>query len=266
MAFDPQTKEQMITVNVKLASSEWQLETTMSVPKGPIVLKEMLPLVQSFADAVVGSATKTAEQRGEKISCKKGCGACCRQPVPISETEAHLIRDLVERLPHSRQTEIRDRFAQAHQRLAEAGLLEKLLHPESWYKGEGWAVAMSYFRLGIPCPFLENEACSIHPDRPLKCREYLVTSPAENCRRPTADNINMVALPFQMWVAIARLDSASAGERRIPWVPLVLALEWAELHTETAEPRPGQEILKQFFELLSSKNRSQEQDALNESY
>ena len=132
----------MITVNVKLASSEWQLETTMSVPKRPIVLKEMLPLVQSFADAVVGSATKTAEQRGEKISCKKGCGACCRQPVPISETEAHLIRDLVERLPHSRQTEIRDRFAQAHQRLAEAGLLEKLLHPESW---------------GFPAPFSKTK-------------------------------------------------------------------------------------------------------------
>jgi len=266
MPSDRDTSGETISVSVELASSEWRLRTDMSVPSEPITLKEMLPLFLSFADAVVGAAAGAVEQSGQKVSCKKGCGACCRQLVPISETEAHLIRDLVERLPHSRQTEIRDRFAQAHQRLAEAGLLEKLLHPESWDKGEGWAVAMSYFRLGIPCPFLENEACSIHPDRPLKCREYLVTSPAENCRRPTADNINMVALPFQMWVAIARLDSASAGERRIPWVPLVLALEWAELHTETAEPRPGQEILKQFFELLSSKNRSQEQDALNESY
>jgi Fe-S-cluster containining protein len=265
MSSDPQNPEEKVTVNVELGSPEWRLQTTMSVPKEPIVLKEMLPLVQSFADAVVGSAARAAEEGGKKISCKKGCGACCRQPVPLSETEAHWIRDLVDRLPPSRQTEIRARFAQARQRLAEAGLLEKLLHPESWDKGEGWAVAMSYFRLGIPCPFLENEACSIHPDRPLKCREYLVTSPAENCRKPTADNIKMVALPFQMWMAIARLDNASPGDRRIPWVPLVLALEWAELHSETTEPRPGHEVLKQFFELLSSKNRSQEQDALNQS-
>jgi Fe-S-cluster containining protein len=36
----------------------------------------------------------------------------------------------------------------------------------------------------MPCPFLEDESCSIHPDRPLVCREYLVTSPAELCAGP----------------------------------------------------------------------------------
>lgn len=30
-------------------------------------------------------------------------------------------------------------------------------------------------------PFLEDDACSIHPHRPSVCREYLVTSPAEHC-------------------------------------------------------------------------------------
>ena len=34
-----------------------------------------------------------------------------------------------------------------------------------------------YFQLGIPCPFLEEESCSIYHDRPITCREYLVTSP-----------------------------------------------------------------------------------------
>ncbi|HEY5241787.1 MAG TPA: YkgJ family cysteine cluster protein [Polyangiaceae bacterium] len=28
----------------------------------------------------------------------------------------------------------------------------------------------------VSCPFLEEESCSIHPDRPPICREYLVTS------------------------------------------------------------------------------------------
>ena len=45
-------------------------------------------------------------------------------------------------------------------------------------------LAYEYFKHGIACPFLEDESCSIHPDRPMACREYLVSSPAENCRAP----------------------------------------------------------------------------------
>ena len=69
----------------------------------PIALKEMLPLFFSFADAVMSTAANGVEQSGEKISCKKGCGACCRQLVPISETEAHWIAELVDRLPIQKQ-------------------------------------------------------------------------------------------------------------------------------------------------------------------
>ena len=247
-----------VKVNVELASPEWRLRTSVSVPKEPITLEDILPLLHSFADAVVGAAAKTAEDGGRKISCRRGCGACCRQPVPLSEAEARWICDLVGRLPAARQSEIRERFAEAGRRLAEAGLLEKLRHPESWEKDEGWSIAMSYFRLGIPCPFLEDEACSIHSERPLKCREYLVTSPSENCRHPSAGNIAMVELPFQMWMALARLGRSSPSGQKIPWVPLVLALEWAELHTEPAPARPGHELLKEFFALLSRKQPEQE--------
>jgi Fe-S-cluster containining protein len=218
----------------------------------------MLPLFFSFADAVMRTASKGVEQTGEKISCKKGCGACCRQLVPISETEARWIQELVDRLPPQKQSLIRNRFAEARRRLAETGLLEKLLHRESWAEGEGWPIAMSYFRLGIACPFLENEACSIHPDRPVKCREYLVTSPAEHCRAPNAETIRPVELPFQMWTALARLENTSPSKEKIRWVPLILALEWADAHAQEPKPRPGHEVLREFFGCLTGKGVSQE--------
>jgi Fe-S-cluster containining protein len=258
MPSDEDPSPQTINVNVELAGPEWRLQTTMSVPAEPIVVKEMLPLFFSFADAVMSTAANGVEQTGEKISCKKGCGACCRQLVPISETEAHWIAELVDRLPIQKQNEIRDRFAEARRRLAETGLLEKLFQRESWAEGEGWSIAMSYFRLGIPCPFLENEACSIHPDRPVKCREYLVTSPAEHCRAPTAQTIRPVELPFQMWTALARLENTSPSKEKIRWVPLILALEWADAHAQEPKPRPGHEVLREFFDCLTGKGVSQE--------
>ncbi len=36
------------------------------------------------------------------------------------------------------------------------------------------------------------------------------------------------------------------------WVPLVLALEWAEAHPE-GPPRPGPGLLREFFEQLTNK-------------
>ena len=258
MSSDQDASPQTINVNVELAGPEWRLQTTMSVPAEPIALKEMLPLFFSFADAVMSTAANGVEQTGEKISCKKGCGACCRQLVPISETEARWIAELVDRLPPQNQTQIRNRFAEARRRLAETGLLEKLLHRESWAEGEGWSIAMSYFRLGIPCPFLENEACSIHKDRPIKCREYLVTSPAANCLQPSANNIRMVDLPFQMWTAMGRLENSSATGEKIPWVPLILALAWADAHAQEPEPRAAHEVLREFFDRLTGRGVSQE--------
>jgi Fe-S-cluster containining protein len=258
MPSDEDTSAKTINVKVELAGPEWQLQTTMSVPTEPIRLKEMLPLFFSFADAVMSAAANGVEQSGEKISCKKGCGACCRQLVPISETEARWIRELVDLLPPQKQAQIRNRFAEARRRLAETGLVEKLLNRESWAEGEGWSIAMSYFRLGIPCPFLENEACSIHKDRPIKCREYLVTSPAANCRQPSPNNIRIVDLPFQMWTALARLENASPSKEKIHWVPLILALEWADAHAQEPKPRPGHEVLREFFDCLTGKGVSQE--------
>jgi Fe-S-cluster containining protein len=181
--------------------------------------------------------------------------------VPISETEARWIQERVDGLPAQEQSQVRKRFADARRQLAESGLLEKLLHPETWAKGEGWSIAMSYFRLAIPCPFLEDEACSIYPDRPVKCREYLVTSPAEHCREPSAETIRPVELPFQMWTALARLEKALPNDGKILWVPLILALEWAETHPQDAEARLGHDVLRQFFDYLSRKADSHENGA-----
>jgi Fe-S-cluster containining protein len=216
----------------------------------------MLPLVQVLADRVVDAAVETEESQGRKISCTKGCGACCRQLVPIAEVEARFIRDLIERLPEPRRSEIRARFAAARRRLDEAGIFEKLLHPEVWPEGENREFGLEYFRLSIPCPFLEAESCSIHPDRPIACREYLVTSPAQNCAQPTPDTVHCVKLPFKIWTALGRVDEPRTPSRFIRWVPLIVAPEWADTHPDEPAPRPGPELLQNLFNEMTHSNKN----------
>jgi hypothetical protein len=72
-------------------------------------------------------------------------------------------------------------------------LLEKIRSlPDSQFDELGHL----YFEPAIACPFLEDESCSIHPDRPLACREYLVSSPASACAHPSPESIERVDLPL----------------------------------------------------------------------
>lgn len=241
--------DDIATANITLSGPDWELQTKISVPTGPTQVRQLLPAAQAFADKVVQAAVQASEAQGKKISCTKGCGACCRQLVPISETEARHIHDVVEALPEPRRTTIRARFAEARRRLQAAGLLEKLQHPSrQWEAEENSAFGLQYFAQGIPCPFLEEGACSIYEDRPITCREYLVTSPAENCAKPTAQSIKTVPLPLKIWTALARFDKVAASDRFIRWVPLILAPEWAETHADDTAPRPGPELLQEFFD------------------
>lgn len=261
MTAGAQVPPESVTASVELAGPEWQLRAKFTVPTGPTRLIQMLPLVQAFTDAVVDSAIKGVEAQGQRVSCTAGCGACCRQLVPISEVEARHVRDLIDGLPEPRRTEIRARFAEARRRLEEAGLLEKLLSRDRWTDGEGGSFGLRYFQQGIPCPFLEAESCSIYADRPVACREYLVTSPAENCARPTAETVECVKLPLKMWTAVARFDEAPPPARFIRWVPLILALEWAEEHAEEPPLRPGPDLLRELFEYLTGRQKARTERA-----
>jgi Fe-S-cluster containining protein len=243
----------MDQVNVRVGMRVWndEVEMEMTLPAGPARLESLLPVFQRVADSLVGLAVKRAGAEGRVVSCGKGCGACCRQLVPISEIEARRIGLLVEELPEPRRTEVRARFERARERLAEAGLLPKLENREGFVEDEIAPLGLAYFHLGIPCPFLEQESCSIHADRPIICREYLVTSPAVNCADPKPGTIDQVELPGKVWTALARAGSAGPPARFIPWVPLVLAPEWASAHPGASEPRPVEELVQSVFAELS---------------
>jgi Fe-S-cluster containining protein len=253
MTVRPDGPPESVTADVTLSGPDWQLRAKMTVPAGPARLIELLPLVRSLADSVVGAAAGAAEEQGQAVSCKKGCGACCRQLVPIAEVEARRIGDLIDGLPEPRRSEVRARFAGARRRLQEAGLLDRLLYPEGWHDEDRHAVGTEYFRQGVACPFLEGESCSIYADRPVACREYLVTSPAENCARPSAETVRCVRLPLKVSAALHRVEGCQPAGRFLRWVPLVLAPEWAEAHPDGPLPRPGPELLRELFDHLTGK-------------
>jgi hypothetical protein len=250
---DPTDKPESTTVGVELSSPDWKLKTTIAAPAGPTRLIQLLPLANALSDGVTRMAEQALEKQGEKVTCRKGCAACCRSMVPISQVEARRIGELVANLPEPRRGQVLARFAEVLRRLDETGLLQKLRSRDQWTDAENKEIQVEYFRQGIACPFLEDECCSVYRDRPASCREFLVTSPAEKCALPTNEEVRIVKLPFRVMSALARFDSAAPTGEHIRWVPLVLSLEWAVEHPDETEPRPGPELARQLFQHIADR-------------
>src|SRR5438046_2497252 len=124
------------TVTVDVAIGGERVEGEIPVPTGPTAPRELLPVFRALAETVVEIAVRAAERRGQTVSCRAGCGACCRQIVPIAPLEARLLAELLEAFPEPRRSIVKQRFVAARERLAEAGLLEKVEHPELYPDGD----------------------------------------------------------------------------------------------------------------------------------
>jgi Fe-S-cluster containining protein len=240
------------SAHVVLNLAGTQVEFDLTVPAAPVRPDVVLPVLHVLWNTIEEGLVEEVERQGRRISCGPGCGACCRQLVPITRIEARRLAELIEELPEPRRSTVRERFAEAVRRLDEAGLLENLRQPLNRSAEERERLGLAYFRLGIPCPFLEQESCSIHADRPLACREYLVTSPPEHCANPTRDKIDGVSMPFRLSGALARFTAATGSGSSIS-VPLVLATDWAEAHPDPSPARPGPDWVSLLFQQLTGK-------------
>ena len=240
-----------VTGNVTILIEGQPLNLQMTVPTKPVRSRKMLPVFQQMSNSFVKMGVDAVDASGKDISCKAGCGACCRQPVPIAEIEAHEIAELVENMPEPRREKIKKRFNDACARLFEIGWFEKLDSVPAMEHEKRQKVIHEYFEEGIPCPFLEDEACSIHKNRPLSCREYLVTSPSENCKKPSKEGIEMVPLPVKPSATLCSITKTGNLSETVNFVPLILSLEWARKFPDESKEKTGEEWMAEFFTNLT---------------
>lgn len=256
MRSESETGAATVTKEICVSSSEWELRAQVTVPTVPTPMSEMLPLARALSDAIVSQTVRIHEQADDAVSCKKGCGACCRHLVAISEVEARRLGQVIDGMEEPRRSEIQARFAAARSQLADAGLLERVENPDTVTGEEYGSVALSYFNQQIACPFLEDESCSIYEERPITCREYLVTSPPEHCAVPAENKVRRIRMPLRVFNAVARWQASPTGHFKEKWVPLILAPEWARTHSEEPSAGSGVELLGELLHHLSVKEES----------
>lgn len=228
------------------------LHASANLPVEQTTLTQLLPIIQSLENAIVSKVGEEAVQEGTPISCRAGCGACCRQMVPVSLFEAEALTAWMRTLPDERRAELEQRFHRALLALRDAGVIDNILSSD-WVLAEEGAtqLAIDYFHAGVACPFLENESCSIHPMRPLSCREYLVTSPPELCQDPSKHAVAGVRLPLKLSRVLYAFGQRMEQDPR-GWIPLVFLLAWGKSGAAPGEyvAGTGEQVLRKFLAQL----------------
>lgn len=245
--------EELVTGNISLSLDGRQIDLQMTVPAKPVKARRLLPIFRQITDQFLALSESETEAAGEKISCAKGCAACCRQLIPVAEIEAHQFAETVEDFPEPRRSEIKLRFEKAWRHFAEIDWFGRLAEFGGKSNKDRQEVALDYFYENVSCPFLENETCLIHEERPLGCREYLVTSPAENCWHPTAETVKLMPLPVKPANAVRNISNSENLKGAVNFVPLVLALEWSRRNPDNLPEKTGPEWMADFFRSLTKK-------------
>ena len=104
-------------------------------------------LLEAYAivDAGINEATRREEAQGRALACHKGCAACCRShtTIPIYPLELiginwYVVEKITGPLREQLERQLRDH------------------------------------KKGGPCPLLVDNACTVHPLRPMACRQFNV--------------------------------------------------------------------------------------------
>ncbi len=234
------------TFNLKIIDDVLEMEA--SVPDSRTSAVDLVPVFQKLTNQIVAHSIELTERKGKTISCKAGCGACCKQPVPVTLLEVEHLNRVVRKMPEQRQRRVRETFAHHLKVVEDAGFsgpLQKLaeLEPEQRH-----ALAKDYFELGLECPFLENQSCSIYQDRPLECREFLVTSDPQHCASLDPEGIEHIDRQVWMASALRKLSIDSQNSDSGGWVLMIFALELAKSGRLRFKKRPGKEWLERFIQ------------------
>ncbi|HJQ56950.1 MAG TPA: YkgJ family cysteine cluster protein [Vineibacter sp.] len=238
---------QQIAMTLRWDVGDKELPLEFSLPAQPVEPQAILPALRQLVNDVVAASVEELENHGRHVTCKAGCGACCRQVVPIADFEAHAIAALIENMPEERRNHVRERFADAERRLAAARPPDEMIAAING--DDRYDFAVEYFKIGVACPFLEDESCSIYTDRPLICREYLVYTPVERCAKVGEPGIGVVPIN-RASKALYRLSTMHNTQAELR-VPLSLVPYWTARNPARFPMTNGAEWVMRFVAAMA---------------
>jgi len=250
----PRVMSTPISIPITLATPAGPLTVTVVSTEDKVPIPTVMGSASALSNALNTAAIGLAERHGHPIQCGQGCGACCRQLVPVSPIEAFALSAALQALPDEKRSRIEARIDATLDKLGETGLADKLQHIPAGPKGR--AIVLDYFAAQLPCPFLEDESCQVYDKRPFACRDLLVSSNPSHCEDPGAGQVRRIPVFLDMGRAVRSLSAAAFGEVSLQ-MPLPVAIDWAREHDDLlGTVARGVDLVKGLMSALAGQRKS----------
>ena len=228
-----------VTISAKVANREG-------------TLAEIVPLARELTDRIVRQVGESLSEQGTPVACVKGCSACCRYLVPLSVPEVFRMTGEMLDMTAEDGSAILSSSIEAAKRIIdsrrEAGVADLLEDLNGWYSG-----------LELDCPLLRDGLCAAYENRPLACREHIVTGSADLCGSGREYEPQVVRLPVSVLDCLADLAAELEGGE-VESVMLPLALPWAQSNPERGQRTwPAPMMVERFFEIVRQKAEAAEE-------
>jgi len=225
-----------------------------SVARRQARLSDAAVLAQSLATELAMAVLKRLEKEGEFVLCRKGCSVCCGYLVPMAVPEVFRFRDAVLALPAKQGEDVLRRCLKTAERILAGGF--EGLDPTGPAGADGQIdinrLARWYGGLGLRCPLVADGLCTLYPQRPVACREHIVTDSALARNVNRTSESHAVGMPVNIVQVLGQLAAELEGAD-IEAVMLPLALPWAEENIERSQRRwSAVPMVERFVELLEA--------------
>lgn len=232
---------------------------SISVAQKQARLSDIAPLARTLSTKLTDTVLDRLHRNGKFSPCCKGCSACCNYLIPLSVPEAFRLREELLALPAEQGRALLQSCLDTAKRildekpkefdineLTEAECQIQINQLGKWYAG-----------LKLPCPFLSDSLCTSYENRPVACREYIVTGSALLCEDERTDESQIVQMPVSVLQCLGQL-TAELEQSNIEAVMLPLAIPWAQENLERSERTwPAVTMVERFVEILRALNIEQ---------
>ena len=216
---------------------------------GPAGLADIVPLAYGISDIITDAAIGHLAGEGHPVPCKKGCSSCCDYLVALSMPEVYYLQQKWAAWPDVPCDTVLRSCLRSARKMMDLESLHKYNVTEEVDLSQ---ISRWYGELELSCPFLINNSCMIYENRPLACREYLVTSAPCLCHKAMDGSIERVRLPVSMPEVLGQL-AAELEQTELEAVFLPLVPVSIEQYKERVEGRwPAGDMLEHFMHILEA--------------
>jgi len=243
---------EIISFELEIAGKTIPFDINVTTEKA--TLADIVPLARKLASKLAITVRESIKEKGQSVPCRKGCCACCNSLIPMSVPEVFRMSEELLLMPTETSNRIlRDCIHTAEKILEKSRRTDCLKDFSKNGKPRISQINKWYGELKLTCPFLSEGLCILYEQRPLACREHIVTGTSNPCQKDHKCRPNVVQMPVSILETLGQL-AGELEQSDVEAIMLPFSFAWVQDNIQRAERRwPAVEMVKRFIEILKQK-------------